>query len=148
MNVSRIALAAVAGTVFDVVYGFGVYGTLLSGQFAHYPAVYRSAEAGPGYLPLMFCGVFIAMAAAATIYAKGYEGGSGVSEGGRFGVLLGIFVVMAFAGVNYAVLNIGRRLAVAVAAAGFFEWMLAGVVIGLVYKPLASAASQRKAVGV
>src|SRR5206468_9530862 len=110
--------------VFDVVYGFVVYGTLLSGQFEGYPAVYRSAETGPGYVPLMFCGILIAMAAAATIYAKGYEGGSGVSEGARFGVLLGIFVATAFSGVNYAVLNIGRRLAVATAAAGFVEWVL------------------------
>jgi len=143
---ARIASAAVAATVFDVVYGFLVYGMLLSGQFSAYPAVYRSAETGPGYLPLMFCGILIAMVAAAMIYAKGYEGGSGVSEGARFGVLLGIFVATAFSGVNYAVLNIGRRLAVATAAAGFVEWVLVGIVIGLVYKP--AAGSGRKAVGV
>jgi hypothetical protein len=69
--------------VWDVVYGFLVYGTLLSSEFGKYPALYRSAEAGPGYLPLMFAGVFVAAFAAAIIYAKGYEGGSGVAEGAR-----------------------------------------------------------------
>ena len=137
MNYARIALAAVAATVFDAVYGFLVYGMLLAPEFAGYPGVYRSNEAGMAYLPLMFAGLFIAIVATAIIYAKGYEGGSGVAEGARFGFLLGVFVVFAFASVNYAVLNIGRRLAVMTAAAGFVEWLVIGTIIGLVYKPAA-----------
>jgi len=134
MNWGRLLSAAAAATVADVVYGFLVYGMLLAPQFAKFPAVYRSAESGPGYLPLMFAGLFVAMLAASMMYAKGYEGGSGAAEGARFGALLGIFVAAAFAGVNYAVLNIGRRISVMVAAAGFVEWLIIGMVIGLVYK--------------
>src|SRR5207249_7493196 len=70
-----------------------LFRSLLAPQFERYPAVYRSAETGPAYLPLMFAGLFIAALVAAIIYAKGYDGGSGVAEGGRFGFLLGIFVV-------------------------------------------------------
>ena len=139
MNYARVALAAVAATVFDAVYGFGVYGTLLAADFASYPAVYRTNEAGMAYLPLMFAGLFIAIVAVTIIYAKGYEGGSGVAEGARFGLLLGVFVVFAFAAVNYATLNVGRTLTATVAAAAFFEWLIIGVVIGLVYKPAAGA---------
>src|SRR5207344_1512855 len=84
MNVSRLALAAVAATIFDALYGFLVYGTLLAPEFAKYPGVFRSNEAGQAFLPLMFGGLFIAILAAAVIYAKGYEGGSGVAEGVRF----------------------------------------------------------------
>ena len=139
MNYTRLALAAVAATVWDACYGFLVYGMLIAPEFARYPAVYRSNEVGQMYLPLMFGGLFIAIVAAAIVYAKGYEGGSRVAEGSRFGLLLGVFVVFAFAGVNYAVLNIGRRLAVMVAAAGFVEWLVIGLVIGLVYKPAAGS---------
>ena len=89
MNLGRLALAAVAATVVDAVYGFVVYGVLLVGEFARYPGVYRSNEAGMAYLPLMFFGIFVAIAALTLIYAKGYEGGSGVAEGFRFGVLVG-----------------------------------------------------------
>jgi hypothetical protein len=135
MNYARLALAAVAATIFDAVYGFLVYGTLLAPEFARYPAVYRSNENGQAFLPLMFGGLLIAIVAVAIIYAKGYEGGSGAAEGARFGFLLGVFVVFAFAAVNYAVLNIGRKIAVMTAAAGFVEWLAIGVVIGLVYKP-------------
>ena len=146
MNIARVALAAVAGLVVEIVYGFVVYGMLLSGEFGKYPALYRSADTGPAYLPLMFAGLLVAIAAAAVIYAKGYEGGSGVAEGLRFGLLLGVFTAFAFANVNYGVLNIGRRLALYTGAASFVEWLLIGTAIGLVYKAPHSAS--RRAAGV
>jgi hypothetical protein len=135
MNYARLALAAVAATIFDAIYGFLVYGMLLAPEFARYPGVYRSSEAGQAFLPLMFGGLLIAIFAVAVIYAKGYEGGSGAAEGARFGFLVGVFVVFAFAAVNYAVLNVGRKIAVMTAAAAFVEWLAIGLVIGLVYRP-------------
>ena len=36
-------------------------------------------------------------------------------------------------------LNIGRRLAGSLAAAGFVEWLVLGLVIGLIYKPAVTA---------
>ena len=147
MNYSRIALAAVAATVVDAVYGFLVYGTLLSSQFARFPGVYRSNDVGPSYLPLMFVGILIAMVAVASIYAKGYEGGAGAAEGLRFGVLFGVFAAAFYAGVSYATLNIGRRMALDLAVAGFVEWVIVGAAIGLVYKPSGNAA-RKPAVGV
>lgn len=140
MNYARIALAAVAATVFDAVYGFLVYGTLLAPEFAKYPDVFRSNEAGQAFLPAMFGGLFVAIVAVVIIYAKGYEGGSGLAEGGRFGLLLGVFVVLAFTAVNYATLNINKKLAGMLGVAGFFEWLVIGTIIGLVYKPPARSA--------
>ena len=137
MNYPRLVLAAVAATVFDAVYGFLVYGTAMAPEFARYPGVYRGEDTGPAYLPLMFAGLLLAILAVAYIYAKGYEGGSGVAEGARFGLLVGLFVVFAFASVNYATLNVGRKIAVMTAAAGLVEWLVIGTIIGLVYKPAA-----------
>ena len=147
MNYGRIAVAAVAATVVDAVYGFLVYGTLLSSQFARFPGVYRSNDVGPAYLPLMFAGILIAMVAVATIYARGYEGGAGAAEGVRFGVLFGVFASAFYAGVSYATLNIGRRMALDLAVAGFVEWVIVGAAIGLVYKPSGNP-SRKPAVGV
>jgi hypothetical protein len=146
MNLGRVVAAGVAATVWDAIYGFCVYGVLLVPEFAKYPSVYRSNEVGMGYLPLMFAGILIAMIVAAMIYAKGYEGGSGVAEGARFGLLLAVFIVCVFVGVNYATLNLGRRMSVMLAAAGFVEWLVAGIVIGAVYKPDAGTAARRAAV--
>ncbi len=143
MNISRVALAAVAAWIVDAVYGFVVYGNLLKSEFARYPGIYRPENSATAYMPFLFGGILLAMFAAAYIYAKGYEGGSGVQEGLRFGVLLGVFVVGYDAIVNYAIMNLGRRVAGSLAIAGLVEWIIAGVVIGLIYKPAAQARTAR-----
>ncbi len=114
---------------------------LLAPEFARYPGVYRAQDVGPSYLPLMFVGVFLAVCVVTAIYARGYEG-RGPAEGARFGALVALFGTFAFSGVNYATLNIGRRLALEIAAAGFVEWFLIGVIVGLVYKPAQMPARQ------
>ena len=106
--------------------------------------MYRSPDTQTAYLPLLFGGILVGMLFAACIYAKGYEGGGGLPEGMRFGVLMGLFV--AFYGVvtTYATTNIGKRLTVLMAVASLVEWVIAGSVIGLVYKP-ASPTARREA---
>jgi hypothetical protein len=145
MNYGRLAGAAVAAAVVDMIYGFVVYGMLLQGQFALYPAIFRPAD-DMSHMPYLMLGVLIMTAAATYIYAKGYEGGPGVGEGVRFGAAAGVFIV-GISVVNFGVMNIGRRITAGMAAAGFVEWLVVGAVIGLVYKPSA-VASPRKAVGV
>jgi len=147
MNYGRLVLAAVAATVVDAVYGFAVYGRVISGEFAKYPAIYRSGESQTAYLPLMFVGILFAMLVASYLYAKGYEGGSGLQEGMRFGVLVGLVMVGYVAGVNYAIMNIGKRLAVYYGLAGFVEWIVVGMAIGFVYRPAAPSAAKGRAAG-
>jgi hypothetical protein len=137
MNYARIALAAVVATVVDAVFGFLVYGNLLTAEFGRYPNVYRSMDTQMAYMPFLFGGVFIAMVGAAAIYAHGYEGGSGLQEGFRFGILIALVATGYAAIVGYSITNIGPTLAVMMTVANFAEWVVAGVVIGLVYKPAA-----------
>ena len=146
MNYLRILAASVAATVVDAVYGFIVYGNLLTPQFAAYPGVYRPQNAQGAYMPILFGGIFIAMLAAAFIYAKGYEGGNGAAEGLRFGIVLGLVGTGYSAIVSYAILNIGSRLGASMMWASLVEWIIAGVVIGLVYRPAAVGSRQRAAV--
>jgi hypothetical protein len=149
MNMTRLVLAALAATVVDGVYGFVVYGNALAGQFAAFPGVFRSAENGTAALPLMFCGILVGMSAVTYVYAKGYEGGSGLIEGLRFGLLIGIFDAGYFIGVDYGILNIGRRLALMMALAGLVEWLVVGCTIGLMYRSAAgTGAGSAKAVKV
>jgi len=58
---------------------------------------------------------------------------------------MGLFVAGLSIG-NYAVFNIGSRLAGAMIVAGLLEWTIVGIVIGLVYRPVPSAS--RRAAGV
>ena len=148
MNYGRLVLAAAVATLVDGIYGFVVYGNVISGEFARYPAIYRSTDTQTGYLPLMFVGVFFAMLVATYLYAKGYEGGSGLQEGMRFGVLIGLLTVGYVAGVNYAIMNIGKRMAAYYALAGLVEWTVVGTAIGFVYDPASPRAAKGRATGV
>jgi hypothetical protein len=143
MNYGRLALAAVAAWLVDGIYGFIVYGNVLAGEFSRYPGVYRQPGNAEAYMPYLFAGTLFAMFVAAYIYAKGYEGGSGIQEGMRFGVLIGLLVVGYEAIVNYAILNIGRRVAGSLAIAALVEWTIAGIVIGAIYRPAVEARSRR-----
>lgn len=141
MNYGRLVAAAAAGTVVDAVYGFLVYGILLTPEFARYPAVYRPPTASPLYVATMFAGVFVAMLFATAIYAKGYEGkGPGAAEGMRFGLLAGLVVATYMGAVEYGMLNIGRRVTAFAAVAGIVQWMLVGTAIGAIYKPAGAPA--------
>jgi hypothetical protein len=134
MNYSRLALAAVVATIVDMVYGFAVYGTLLAHEFGRYPEVFRPMDEINAKIPFMIGGTLVAMFALSYIYAKGYDGGSGIQEGLRFGALVGFFSAGYIAVGNYVVMNIGRRLAASMAVAGFMEWAIVGMALGLMYK--------------
>jgi hypothetical protein len=144
MNYRRLALAALAAAVFDMAYGFIVYGKLAAGQFAKYPAVYRAAN-DMSNAPQLLSGVIVGAVVAAYIYAKGYERGSGIAEGARFGVAIGAFVGGYTGLVSWAVLNIGQDLGLTLIAVGFAEWFLIGLIIGMIYRPAGPA---RRAAGV
>jgi uncharacterized membrane protein len=64
-----------------------------------------------------------------------YRGGSGIAEGARFGALIGVFSICSFVVHNYVNLNIGLKLTMEQAVAYFVEWVVAGIVIGLIYRP-------------
>src|ERR1022692_764126 len=138
MNFSRIVLAAVGGFVADFVLG-GLTSAVpaLRNEFAKYPGVYRSLEAMKGVMTAGMAAMFVSMLVLAVMYAMLYQGGSGLLEGARFGALIGVFSICAFVVHNYVNLNIGLKLTLEQAAAYFAEWSVAGIVIGLIYRPTA-----------
>src|SRR5215470_19377475 len=135
MSYQRIVIAALAATVVDALYGFVVWGQILSREFAQFPAIFRTSDDTTA-LPLMFVGVLVGILFATWIYAKGYEGGSGLIEGLRFGVVIGLLVGSYMAGVNYGILRIGKRMALTYGIGWVGEWVLVGLAIGIVYKPV------------
>ena len=140
MNYSRLALAALGGTVASFVVGFLVLWLVpaLFEEGHKYPAVFRPKEEMMSVMPIGLGATFVSILVAAIIFAMIHHGGSGVAEGARFGVLIGIFVVCACVLHNYVNLNIGLKLALGQAAAYFVQWTVVGIVIGLIYKPVAT----------
>ena len=138
MNYSRLGLAALGGMVASFAFGFLVLWLVpaLLKEGHKYPAVFRPKEEMMTVMPIGLVATFISILVVAIIFAMIHQGGSGITEGARFGVLIGIFVVCAFVLHNYVNLNIGLKLALGQAAAYFVQWTIIGIVIGLIYKPL------------
>jgi Protein of unknown function (DUF1761) len=140
MNYSRLGLATLGATVAYFAVGFLVLwlAPALLNEARKYSAVFRAPEEMKTVMPIGLGATFIAILVVAIMFAMIHQGGSGPAEGARFGVLIGIFVVCAFVLHNYMNLNIGLKLALGQAAAHFVQWTIVGIVIGLIYKPLAT----------
>ena len=140
MNYSSLGLAALGGTVASFAFGFLVFWLVpgLINEAHKYPAVFRPKEEMKTVMPIGIVANFIAILVVAIIFAMIHQGGSGTTEGARFGVLIGIFAICGFVLHNYVNLNIGLKLALGQAVAYFVQWTIIGIVIGLIYKPLAT----------
>lgn len=136
MNFVRIALAGLGA--FVAYFALGTIAFSIPGmrtEFMKYPTVYRSQDSIKTVIPLGMIAMLAGMVVLAVIYAMLYRGGSGVAEGARFGALIGIFAICAFVIHNYVNLNIGLKLTLEQSVAYFIEWVVAGIVIGLIYQP-------------
>jgi hypothetical protein len=140
MNYPSLALAALGGTVASFAFGFLAFwlvpGLIKEGH--KYPAVFRPKEEMMKVMPIGLVATFLSILVTALMFALMHHGRSGAMAGAHFGVLLGTFVVCAFVLHNYVNLNIGLKLALGQAVAYFFQWAIIGLVIGLIYKPLAT----------
>ena len=137
MNIIRIVFASLGAFVAYFAVGGLAFGLLpwLKTEFLKYPNVYRSQEGIKSTMPVGMAFMFLAMVVLVVLYAMSYQGRSGAIEGARFGVLIGIFALGAFVVHNYVNLRIGGALAFQQGLAYFIEWVIVGLVIGLIYKP-------------
>lgn len=143
MNLSRIALAALGAFVAYFVVGGAIFGVIpaLKSEFLKYPAIYRDQQGQLSHMPLGMAFMFLAILALAGIYAMLYQGGATLADGARtgaiFGGLIGVFAIGSFVVHNYVNLNIGLKGTVQQGVAYLVEWVIVGLVIGAIYRPLA-----------
>ena len=139
MNYVRIGLAALGAFVAYMAAGGLMFVAMpfLKTEFQKYPAVYRDHDGQMSHFPVGMAAILLSMVVLAVLYARSYRAGSGLADGAAFGALIGLFVIGAFVVHNYANLNIGVRLTAISALAYFVEWCIAGIVIGLIYRPAA-----------
>ncbi len=140
MNYFSLALTALCGMVVYFAYGFLLVALVpdLIKENRKYRSVFRPKEKIMSLMPAGMAATFVAILVAAILFAMMRQGGSGLVGGALFGALLGLFVVCGFVVHNYVNLNIGLKLALLQAVAYFVQWTITGIVIGLIYKPLAT----------
>lgn len=111
MNITWIAIAALAAFVAYLVVG-GIFFAIpaMRTEFAKYPAVFRTGEPNMAVMAAGMFGIFVAIGAAAAIFARIHPAGAGVESGITFGVVLAVFQLGSFVLHNHMLLNVGRRL--------------------------------------
>ena len=135
MNYPRLFLAAVAALVVFFAWGFLTEGWLLRKDFAVSAALYRTSDLQIKYMPFGLASVLVALFAAVVLYAGWCSGTSGAGRGLQFGLLMGVFVACIHPISNLITMNMDKKLGLEIAASNAIGWILAGLVIGLVYKP-------------
>jgi hypothetical protein len=135
MNFGRLAVAALVSWFAHLALSGIVWGTVLPELFRQHATLLRASSdmnlvLGYGASLVGFC-VF------AYAYAKGYEGGAGLLEGIRYGVLIGLLLA-AFGGVwGYVMMPISATFAVAIVVDCIIEMAAYGAIVGMIYKPVA-----------
>jgi hypothetical protein len=136
VDYSRIALAGLGATVVYFALGFVLFAlTPLADEYRRFPAVYRTPQSMKGVAPVGMVGMLLSMIALAALYALTYRGGPPIAGGVRFGALVGIFSLGSFVLHNYVNLNIGLRLTLGQGVAYLVQWVVAGIMIALIYRP-------------
>jgi len=136
MNYPRLLLAAVAALVTFFAWGFLTEGWLIRKDFAASAALYRTSDLQMRYMPLGMASTFVALLAAVALYASWCGSKSGAVKGLEFGLLIGIFVACIHPISNLVTLNMDTKLGLEITLGNFVGWVLAGLVIGVIYRPL------------
>src|SRR5262245_1374680 len=92
MNLKRVVVTGVVWWAVSLALMFLVRYVLFADIMAANAAVLRPTAELNAKLPLGFAFLIVGYIAFAYVYAKGYEGGNGIVEGARFGILVAILV--------------------------------------------------------
>ena len=135
MNLARVAAAAVVAWIVSIGIGFFVNFVLFADLALANAAAMRPEAELTANLPLGFAFLLAGFFAFAYAYAKGYEGGNGVLEGIRFGLVTAVIIVGFGVIWQYIVFPISGAFAVAMVVDTIVEAAIYGAIVGAIYKP-------------
>ena len=135
MNTKRWLLASVAVFVVIGVLEFLIHGVLLSDLYRQTASVWRPEAEMRQMMWIFWVGYLVFAPFFALIYVKGYEKGKpGLGQGFRFGLYVGAMLSVMNGFAWYVILPIPPVLAFYWFLATLVEFIVVGVVAGLVYR--------------
>jgi hypothetical protein len=99
--------------------------------------LYRTSDLQMKYMPFGLASGLVALLAAVVLYAGWCGGTSGAVKGLQFGLIMGVFVACIHPISNLVTMNMDVKLGLEITVSTAIGWVLAGLVTGLVYKPIA-----------
>ena len=130
MNAKRFIIALVAGFVALFLLS-ALWHLLIMGDF--YKANRSPAAREQLQMGFIILGYVVLALLMAYIYPKGYSGGAPVTEGVKFGILIGLLWTLPRSIAIYGVENISGKLLIVDSIWHLIEQGIGGIVIGLVY---------------
>ena len=136
MNFLRVGLAALAAWAVYLGLGFLIHGVMLADLWASLQreGIARSSTTSDAMMPMGFALALPGALAFAYTYAKGYEGGPGLQEGLRFGVLVGLMLVAFGVTWNYVTFPLPLQYLTSTAVATVIQLAAVGMVVGVIYR--------------
>ena len=132
MNIKRFSLCSFVGFIFIFIYEYLIHGVLLVPTYELTPQLWRPMESMQEFMPIMTAVQLLTAAILCFIYTRHHEG-KGISEGLRFGAMLGLLIgMLSFS--SYAYMPISITLGLSWFGACFVKTIGLGVIFSLLYK--------------
>jgi len=136
MNLKRRLVPTLGAFVVIWATEFFVHHVCLSEFYKAHAEWWRPEAEMKSLLPLMFLAQVLLAYLLTTVYAKGYEANKpGLAQGLRFGLLIGLLLMAPTSLVKFVVYPYPESLILTWFLGGLVEVMLAGAVIGALYRP-------------
>lgn len=135
----KVLLGCVAVFITLEVLDYLIHGVLLASAYASTASLWRADMNSKMWI--MWVVTFIGSYFFAFIFSKGYEN-KGIAEGLRYGFYIGVWMSIGFAYGTYAMIAIPYSLALQWFICGVIEYMIAGVVLALVFGTKAKEAAK------
>lgn len=136
MNLKRWLMAMLGVFGVLVLSDHLIHGMWLKDFYRATPQWWRPAAQMQSLVGFMFASELTLAWLLPVVYAKGYQPGKGsLGQGFRFGVLMGLLLALPPSLLHYFVYPYPFSLILNWFVAGFVQIVIAGVIIGYLYKP-------------
>ena len=132
MNVKRLLLAALAVFVSFQILDYVIHMLILSADYEAIASVWRTNMMDMMWI--MYISGIILSLLFVYIFTKGYQG-KGIMEGIRYGLLIGVLMMVVGSLNQYVIYPVPIELAIKWIIFGLIEFMIAGIITALIYKP-------------
>lgn len=143
LNIKLWLIASVAVFVLMSIFEYLVHGVWLASLYADpkYIGWWRSGEEMMQFMGWMYVGYACFALLFTYIYTKGYESTTGVAEGFRYGIVMGLFTQLPRMFAMHSVYPYPRDLLLSWFFSGLIECIIFGIVVGFIYKGQAKRAT-------
>jgi hypothetical protein len=132
MNIKKMILACFGVFIAFEVMDYAIHGLILAPVYAQLVHLWRQDMMSKMWL--MALSTLVMSVMFVYIFIKGYEN-KGIAEGVRFGIVTGLFMNVIGMFGQYVMYPIPFSLTVKWFIFGMLEFMIAGIVAAIIYKP-------------